>query len=141
MDLEGLSDRLIILLVCIFRFLNSCLPSVVLLLLCNRAPYLIDPNRLIYQNEPARAGHEECTWQARIHVHRSEPLWRSSSFSSMNLARHSITSTTPIHISDARFDSDCKIFTVSTPAGFAVYRTCPLQLIRKRGIFACFLNR
>jgi len=56
--------------------------------------------------------------------------------SSMNLARHSITSTTPIHIYDARFDSDCKIFTTSTPAGFAVYRTCPLQLIRKRGIFA-----
>lgn len=52
--------------------------------------------------------------------------------SSMNLARHSITSTIPIHISDVRFDSDCKIFTASTPAGFAVYRTCPLQLIRKR---------
>lgn len=52
----------------------------------------------------------------------------------MNLARHSITSTAPIHIYDARFDSDCKIFTASTPAGFAVYRTCPLQLIRKRGI-------
>ncbi|KAJ7591191.1 SVP1-like protein 2 [Mycena floridula] len=37
----------------------------------------------------------------------------------MNLARHSITATTPVHIFDARFDVDCEIFTTSTPAGFA----------------------
>ena len=51
----------------------------------------------------------------------------------MNLARHSITATNPVHIYDARFDADCNIFTVSTPAGFAVYRTRPLKLLRKRG--------
>jgi len=51
----------------------------------------------------------------------------------MNLARHSITSTNPVHIFDARFDSDCQIFTASTPAGFAVYSVWPLRLIRKRG--------
>ncbi|KAJ7228776.1 WD40-repeat-containing domain protein [Mycena pura] len=50
----------------------------------------------------------------------------------MNLGRTSISSTSPVNIFDARFDSDCRIFTVSTPAGFAVYRTCPLTLIRKR---------
>ncbi|KAG5343040.1 hypothetical protein C0989_000030 [Termitomyces sp. Mn162] len=50
----------------------------------------------------------------------------------MNLGRHSITSTTPVHIFDARFDPDCQIFTTSTPAGFAVYRTSPLKLLRKR---------
>jgi WD repeat-containing protein 45 len=52
----------------------------------------------------------------------------------MNLARHSITATNPVHIFDARFEADCNIFTVSTPAGFAVYRTRPLKLLRKRGI-------
>jgi len=51
----------------------------------------------------------------------------------MNLARHSITATSPVHVYDARFDADCNIFTVSTPAGFAVYRTRPLKLLRKRG--------
>ncbi|KAF5387919.1 hypothetical protein D9615_000319 [Tricholomella constricta] len=50
----------------------------------------------------------------------------------MNLGRHSITATSPIHIFDARFDPDCQIFTTSTPAGFAVYRTSPLKLLRKR---------
>ncbi|PPQ67816.1 hypothetical protein CVT26_007063 [Gymnopilus dilepis] len=50
----------------------------------------------------------------------------------MNLGRHSISSTRPIQILDARFDAECDIFTASTPAGFAIYRTCPLQLIRKR---------
>ncbi|TFK43640.1 WD40-repeat-containing domain protein [Crucibulum laeve] len=50
----------------------------------------------------------------------------------MNLARHSISSTNPIHVLDARFDPDCKIFTAATPAGFAVYRASPLKLIRKR---------
>ncbi|KAF8812338.1 hypothetical protein BYT27DRAFT_7087744 [Phlegmacium glaucopus] len=50
----------------------------------------------------------------------------------MNLGRHSISSTNPIQIFDAHFDADCKIFTASTPAGFAIYRTYPLQLIRKR---------
>ena len=51
----------------------------------------------------------------------------------MNLGRHSISSTNPVQIFDARFDADCKIFTTSAPAGFAIYRTYPLQLIRKRG--------
>ncbi|KAF8974201.1 WD40-repeat-containing domain protein [Flammula alnicola] len=50
----------------------------------------------------------------------------------MNLARHSISSTNPIQILDAKFDAECDIFTASTPAGFAIYRTYPLQLIRKR---------
>ncbi|KAJ7507683.1 SVP1-like protein 2 [Mycena galericulata] len=50
----------------------------------------------------------------------------------MNLGRTSISSTSPVNILDARFDSDCQIFTASTPAGFAVYRTHPLTLIRKR---------
>ncbi|KZT12813.1 uncharacterized protein LAESUDRAFT_719117 [Laetiporus sulphureus 93-53] len=52
----------------------------------------------------------------------------------MNLARHSISSTAPVLIFDARFDADCHIFTASTQAGFAVYRTWPLQLLRKREI-------
>ena len=51
----------------------------------------------------------------------------------MNLARHSISSTSPIQIQDARFDSDCRIFTSATPAGFAIYQTWPLKLLRKRG--------
>ncbi|TFK94689.1 hypothetical protein K466DRAFT_509062 [Polyporus arcularius HHB13444] len=52
----------------------------------------------------------------------------------MNLARHSISSTAPVSIFDARFDPENRIFTTSTPAGFAIYRTWPLQLIRKREI-------
>ena len=51
----------------------------------------------------------------------------------MNLARHSITATDPVQLFDIRFDSDCKIFTTSTPAGFAIYRACPLEVLRKRG--------
>lgn len=51
----------------------------------------------------------------------------------MNLGRHSISATSPVNIFDSRFDADCNIFTATTPAGFAVYRTYPLQLIRKRG--------
>ncbi|KAF9534809.1 WD40-repeat-containing domain protein [Crepidotus variabilis] len=50
----------------------------------------------------------------------------------MNLARHSISATSPVQILDARFDADCNIFTATTPAGFAVYKTFPMQLIRKR---------
>ncbi|KAJ3823672.1 SVP1-like protein 2 [Lentinula raphanica] len=50
----------------------------------------------------------------------------------MNLARHSITATNPLHIFDTRLDADCEIFTTCSPAGFAVYRTWPLQLVRKR---------
>ncbi|TRM67987.1 WD40-repeat-containing domain protein [Schizophyllum amplum] len=50
----------------------------------------------------------------------------------MNLARHSISSISPIRVFDARFDPACEIFTAATPAGFAVYRTCPLELVRKR---------
>ncbi|CCM04827.1 uncharacterized protein FIBRA_07020 [Fibroporia radiculosa] len=52
----------------------------------------------------------------------------------MNLARHSISSTAPVLIFDAHFDPDCRIFTASTQAGFAVYRAWPLQLLRKREI-------
>jgi hypothetical protein len=55
-------------------------------------------------------------------------------FPFMNLARHSISATKPIQIFDAKFDPECKIFTASTPAGFAVYDTWPLKLIRKRGM-------
>lgn len=50
----------------------------------------------------------------------------------MNLARHSLSSTSPLQIFGATFDSDFTIFTASTPAGFAVYQSCPLRLIRKR---------
>ncbi|KAJ3511503.1 hypothetical protein NLJ89_g4065 [Agrocybe chaxingu] len=50
----------------------------------------------------------------------------------MNLGRHSISSTSPVNVLDARFDPECNIFTATTQAGFAVYRTYPLQLIRKR---------
>ncbi|EKM80380.1 hypothetical protein AGABI1DRAFT_113571 [Agaricus bisporus var. burnettii JB137-S8] len=50
----------------------------------------------------------------------------------MNLARHSISSTTPVHVLDAAFDADAKIFTASTAQGYAVYRTYPLELVRKR---------
>ncbi|KAI1796273.1 WD40-repeat-containing domain protein [Ganoderma leucocontextum] len=52
----------------------------------------------------------------------------------MNLARHSISATDPVLIFDARFDPESRIFTTSTKAGFAVYRTWPLQLLRKREI-------
>jgi hypothetical protein len=54
----------------------------------------------------------------------------------MNLGRQEISATTPTQIIDVRFDSDCRIFTCSTPAGFAVYRTHPLTLVRKRGEFS-----
>ncbi|KAF8528776.1 SVP1-like protein 2 [Hysterangium stoloniferum] len=50
----------------------------------------------------------------------------------MHLARHSFSATTPTQVYDARFDTDNKIFTVSTPAGYAVYSTWPLKLLRKR---------
>ena len=52
----------------------------------------------------------------------------------MNLARHSISATAPVLIFDARFDPESRIFPPSPPTGFAVYRTWPLQLIRKRGM-------
>lgn len=52
----------------------------------------------------------------------------------MNLARHSITATAPTHILDARFEPDSRIFTTCTPDGFAVYKTWPLQLLRKRDV-------
>ncbi|KIJ20146.1 hypothetical protein PAXINDRAFT_166281 [Paxillus involutus ATCC 200175] len=50
----------------------------------------------------------------------------------MNLARHSITPASPVQVFDTQFDADCHIFTTSTPAGFAVYQTWPLKLLRKR---------
>jgi WD repeat-containing protein 45 len=53
----------------------------------------------------------------------------------MNLARHSISSTDPLVLYDVRLDPDSQIFTTSTPDGFAVYRTLPLELLRKRGIY------
>ncbi|EGO01829.1 hypothetical protein SERLA73DRAFT_158983 [Serpula lacrymans var. lacrymans S7.3] len=52
----------------------------------------------------------------------------------MNLARHSITATDPVLIIDAQFDVDCRIFVSLTPAGFAVYRSWPFELIRKRDL-------
>ncbi|KAI0321839.1 WD40-repeat-containing domain protein [Amylostereum chailletii] len=52
----------------------------------------------------------------------------------MNLARHSISATDPLILYDVRYDPDCSIFTISTPAGFAIYRTCPLELVRKREV-------
>jgi len=51
----------------------------------------------------------------------------------MNLARHSISSTDPLVLYDVRLDPDSQIFTTSTPDGFAVYRTLPLELVRTRG--------
>jgi hypothetical protein len=57
------------------------------------------------------------------------PIWQS-----MNLARHSISSTRPVHVLDAAFDPDAKIFAAATEQGFAVYRTYPLELVRKRGM-------
>ncbi|KAK7061620.1 WD-repeats-region domain-containing protein [Favolaschia claudopus] len=50
----------------------------------------------------------------------------------MNLGRVAISSVKPVNVHDARFEMDNTIFTVSTPVGFAVYRTCPLALLRKR---------
>lgn len=52
----------------------------------------------------------------------------------MHLARHSITSTQPIQIADARFDAANHIFTCATPNGFAVYQTFPLRLLRKHDL-------
>ncbi|KAF8505957.1 WD40-repeat-containing domain protein [Russula emetica] len=52
----------------------------------------------------------------------------------MNLARHSISSTDPLVLYDVRLDPDSQIFTTSTPDGFAVYRTLPLELLRKREV-------
>jgi hypothetical protein len=51
----------------------------------------------------------------------------------MNFARHSISSTDPLVLYDVRLEPDSQIFTTSTPDGFAVYRTLPLELLRKRG--------
>lgn len=51
----------------------------------------------------------------------------------MHLARHSITSTTPVNVIDVRFDANCDIFAAATPSGFGVYKTWPLKLVRKRG--------
>jgi hypothetical protein len=51
----------------------------------------------------------------------------------MNLGRQDISATTPTQIIDVRFDADSRIFTCSTPSGFAVYRSYPLTLVRKRG--------
>ncbi|KAI0303878.1 WD40-repeat-containing domain protein [Russula brevipes] len=52
----------------------------------------------------------------------------------MNLARHSISSTDPLVLYDVRFDPDAQIFATSTPDGFALYRTLPLDLLRKREV-------
>lgn len=55
----------------------------------------------------------------------------------MHLARHQISATAPINILDAHFDADARIFTAATAEGFAIYRTWPLQLLRKRGMHLC----
>ncbi|KIM25202.1 hypothetical protein M408DRAFT_331305 [Serendipita vermifera MAFF 305830] len=52
----------------------------------------------------------------------------------MNLGRQAISATVPTQIIDVRFDADCDIFACSTPSGFAVYRSFPLNLLRKREI-------
>lgn len=49
----------------------------------------------------------------------------------MNLARHSLSDSAPTQIIDVRFDVECRIFTCSTPDGFAIYQTRPLKLLRK----------
>ena len=59
----------------------------------------------------------------------------------MNLARHSISSARPVHILDARFDADATVFAASTHEGFAVYRSWPLELVRKRGMFEPIVSR
>jgi hypothetical protein len=51
----------------------------------------------------------------------------------MNLARQAISATAPTQIIDVRFDADAHVFSCSTPSGFAVYRSWPLQLLKKRG--------
>ena len=56
----------------------------------------------------------------------------------MHLARHAISPTAPIEVLDARFDADAHIFTTATPAGFAVYRAWPLELLRKRGMSTAY---
>ncbi|KAI9513197.1 WD40-repeat-containing domain protein [Russula earlei] len=58
----------------------------------------------------------------------------------MNLARHSISSTDPLVLYDVRLDPDSQIFTTSTPDGFAVYRTLPLELVRKREVSGGILS-
>ncbi|KAF7332133.1 WD-REPEATS-REGION domain-containing protein [Mycena kentingensis (nom. inval.)] len=50
----------------------------------------------------------------------------------MNFTRAHISSAKPANLYDVSLDADCAIFTTSTPQGFAVYRTCPLALVRKR---------
>ncbi|KAG8761444.1 hypothetical protein FRC14_003857 [Serendipita sp. 396] len=52
----------------------------------------------------------------------------------MNLGRQAIGPTAPTQIIDVRFDADCKIFTCSTPSGFAVYRSNPLTLVSEREV-------
>ncbi|KAG9012652.1 hypothetical protein FRB94_005262 [Tulasnella sp. JGI-2019a] len=52
----------------------------------------------------------------------------------MHLARHSITSTTPVNVIDVRFNADCELFAAATPSGFGVYKTWPLKLLRKRDL-------
>ncbi|KAI0049646.1 hypothetical protein FA95DRAFT_847716 [Auriscalpium vulgare] len=52
----------------------------------------------------------------------------------MNLGRQSITATKPLVLYDVRFDADSQIFTTATPAGFAIYRSCPLELLKKREV-------
>ncbi|KAH9061026.1 WD40-repeat-containing domain protein [Lactarius vividus] len=58
----------------------------------------------------------------------------------MNLARHSISATEPLVLYDVRFDSDCQIFTASSPEGFAVYRVLPLDLLKKREVSGGILS-
>lgn len=50
----------------------------------------------------------------------------------MNLGRQAISATTPTQIIDVRFDADAHIFTCTTPEGFAVYKSNPLTLLRRR---------
>lgn len=47
--------------------------------------------------------------------------------------RHAIQPSRPLNLIDIRFNQDNQVFTVSTLSGFAIYRTWPLALLRKRG--------
>ncbi|KAF8309141.1 hypothetical protein DL93DRAFT_2086042 [Clavulina sp. PMI_390] len=48
--------------------------------------------------------------------------------------RHTIQPSRPLNLIDIRLNQDNSVFTVSTPTGFAIYRTWPLALLRKRDI-------
>ncbi|KZT43042.1 hypothetical protein SISSUDRAFT_1040936 [Sistotremastrum suecicum HHB10207 ss-3] len=58
----------------------------------------------------------------------------------MHLARQSIFATNPTQLIDIRFEAEGRIFTCSTPSGFAIYETWPLKLLKKRELKNGTLN-